>query len=375
MTVDRLTLRDFTAFGEANFEFSPGLNVLIGANGTGKSHALKVLYSFLRPLAFPRPDAETGRRDMGEDAPLVLDKLFAVLRPEPTFRSEPGKGAHHSLTRHGVNNFHVGVRGDFGNVEFGNIELDVEAGTTPTAFWELKRRPSGPVIFVPSAEVLSVYPGFVSAYERRELSFDETFRDLCVDLSATPLRSVSPPALVEVAEKLDEAVGGKTLLRGNRFYVSLAENWLLEAPMLAEGLRKLATVAYLIRNGSLSEKSVLFWDEPETNMNPILITKLARTLLALAAAGIQVFVATHDYLLTNELSLAAEYQTVEGKAAKLKFFCLNRASSGAPVEVQSGATLNDLAANPILEEFVSHYNREQSLFNESASLPAGERSP
>ena len=90
---------------------------------------------------------------------------------------------------------------------------------------------------------------------------------------------------MKVAEEFDKAVGGKAVLRGNRFYVSLAENWLLEAPMLAEGLRKLAAVAHLIRNGSITEKSTLFWDEPETNMNPILITKLARAAFGAGGRG------------------------------------------------------------------------------------------
>jgi hypothetical protein len=255
-----------------------------------------------------------------------------------------------------VNDSRVDVRSDFGNVEFA-----VEGGTiqrySARAFSLI-----GSAIFIPASEVLSIYPGFVSAYERRELSFDETFRDLCVDLSATPLRSVSPPALAEVAEKLDEAVGGKTVLRGDRFYVSLAEDWLLEAPMLAEGLRKLAAIAHLIRNGSIAENSAIFWDEPETNMNPKLIPTVARTLLALAAAGVQVFVATHDYLLTNELSLAAEYGAAEGKAAKPRFFCLGRTQATEPVTIQSGDTVADLATNPILEEFAAHYDRQQKLF-------------
>jgi len=215
---------------------------------------------------------------------------------------------------------------------------------------------------VPASEVLSMYPGFVAAYERRELSFDETFRSLCVDLSANPLRSVSPPDLAGVLAKLDEAVGGKTVLRGDRFYVSLSEEWFLEAPLLAEGLRKLASIAHLIRNGSLMEKSVLLWDEPETNLNPKLIPTVAHALLALAGAGIQVFVATHDFLLSNELSLAAEYETEAAKKAAPRFFALSKANPTAPVDVECGATLADLSHNPILEEFAAHYDREHRLF-------------
>ena len=134
--------------------------------------------------------------------------------------------------------------------------------------------------------------------------------------------------------------------------------------MLAEGLRKLASIAHLIRNGSLYQESVLFWDEPETNMNPRLIPTVAHALLAMAAAGIQVFVATHDYLLTNELSLMAEYETAEATAVKPRFFCLSHAGPHEPVQVERGDTIADLQTNPILEEFAAHYDREQKLFAE-----------
>jgi hypothetical protein len=260
------------------------------------------------------------------------------------------------LVRHGTHESEFVVRGDFGTAAIGFGE-----GVAKTGFSN-SYAPGGHAVFVPTNEVLSIYPGFIAAYERRELSFDETVRDLCVDLSASPLRSVSPPVLAEVVSELDEAVGGKTVLRGDRFYVLLSEDWPLEAAMLAEGLRKLAAVTQLIRNGSLAENGVLFWDEPETNLNPKLITVLARVLMKLAGAGIQVFIATHDYLLADELSLAAEYQTPDGVAAKTKFFCLLRAGPREPVQVQFGDTLTDIEANPILEEFSAHYDREQNLF-------------
>jgi len=45
MPLRKLFLKDFTAFDELELEFSPGLNIFIGLNGTGKTHVMKVLYS------------------------------------------------------------------------------------------------------------------------------------------------------------------------------------------------------------------------------------------------------------------------------------------------------------------------------------------
>ena len=45
MTLTRVRLENFTAFAELDLELSSGINVLVGANGTGKTHLLKVCYA------------------------------------------------------------------------------------------------------------------------------------------------------------------------------------------------------------------------------------------------------------------------------------------------------------------------------------------
>ena len=93
MRVNRLAVRNFTVFGEADFKFSPGLNVLIGANGTGKSHVLKVLYSILRPMASVRSNGNgdknicnkrLGQPTFGQDMEPVDNRMFALDQPDST---------------------------------------------------------------------------------------------------------------------------------------------------------------------------------------------------------------------------------------------------------------------------------------------------
>lgn len=51
-------------------------------------------------------------------------------------------------------------------------------------------------------------------------------------------------------------------------------------------------------NEVIQEGTVLLWDEPEANLNPELMSKLAGWLLALSRHGIQVILSTHeDHLL------------------------------------------------------------------------------
>ena len=41
----RLRLQNFTAFSTLDMRLSPGINIFIGTNGTGKTHILKLLYA------------------------------------------------------------------------------------------------------------------------------------------------------------------------------------------------------------------------------------------------------------------------------------------------------------------------------------------
>ena len=45
MTITRIKFENFTAFKKLDIEPSQGINVLVGANGTGKTHMMKVTYA------------------------------------------------------------------------------------------------------------------------------------------------------------------------------------------------------------------------------------------------------------------------------------------------------------------------------------------
>jgi len=235
----------------------------------------------------------------------------------------------------------------------GHGELNVEPS-------RLDQIPSS--IFLPAREVLSIYPGFMNAYLNRESSSDETYYDLALALSALPLRGPRGEAASRLYQPLAELLDGTVHFDGDRFYLTTRADGSIEAHLVAEGHRKIASVMHLIANGSLMQDGLLFWDEPEANLNPRLTKVVADFLLRLAGAGVQVFITTHDYLLTNELSLQSEYRTDPARNAPIKFFAFNRGDDG--VTIQSGATLADLDQNPIMEEFEALYDRERRLFVE-----------
>jgi hypothetical protein len=80
----------------------------------------------------------------------------------------------------------------------------------------------------------------------------------------------------------------------------------------------------------------------------------------LAASGVQIFIATHDYLLSHKLSLVAEYGVPP--AVEMKFFALHRQGFLDPVGVEDAPTLARISNNAILDEYANLYEEEQSLY-------------
>ena len=46
--IRKFEVKNFTVFSHAVFSFGKKLNVIIGENGSGKTHLIKLLYSLLR---------------------------------------------------------------------------------------------------------------------------------------------------------------------------------------------------------------------------------------------------------------------------------------------------------------------------------------
>ena len=111
----------------------------------------------------------------------------------------------------------------------------------------------------------------------------------------------------------------------------------------------------------MTKNGILFWDEPEANLNPKLVKVVVETLRKLAESGVQIFVTTHDYLVSQKLSLLAEY----GSKIDMRFFTFLRAKRGDGVKVEWGNSLAQIDNNPILDEFSAHYNEEVRLFKKS----------
>lgn len=117
--------------------------------------------------------------------------------------------------------------------------------------------------------------------------------------------------------RLESLIGGTVIVKNETFFLKNKQGE-LEFDLLAEGLRKLGLLWLLIQNGCLSKGSVLFWDEPEANLNPELLEPLVDILLELQRLGVQMFLATHDYALLKLFDLKKTNDD------KVRFFSLEK---------------------------------------------------
>lgn len=344
MAVKRLRLQMLGAFDDTTFELVPGINVLLGANSTGKTHALKWLYvgakTFERKLA------------AGEDATALLtQKITGVFLPD-----ERSIGKLVKRTQ-GKPNGRYEMEGDEGKLSF-QITSARDRLDRVQSSWVSQ----APTTFLPSREVLGLYEGFVAAYEAREISLDETVRDVCVALSAGGVRGPRDELTARLMETIDQVLGGTVWLEGERFYVKFKSEGApyLAAHLVSEGLRKIASLARLVQNGTLRRNGLLLWDEPEANLNPRLVSAVVGILKLLVREGVQVVIATHDFLLAQRISLLVEAKD----PIAARFFLLSREGEGKPVQVASGRTLTDLPRTPMEDEYLRLYDDQRAAFAE-----------
>lgn len=277
--ISTLKLKNFTAFKEISLDFSSGINVLIGQNSTGKTHIMKLLYaSCYASQAQPRLTLE--------------QKLNNVFLPNSIGR----------LVNRGVGRRKAEVHVTTED----NHELNFEITTLGkfvghTQKW-VRDNYISPV-YIPVKDMLANAPGFRSLYASKHVSFEEIYSDI-IDLAFMPIPKGKPSKeRAKLMNILRKQLDGRVVSDKETFYLK-NKYGVLEFPLLAEGFRKLGLLYLLIQNETLRQGSVVFWDEPEANLNPGLSLCVAEMLLALQAMGVQVFVTTHDYSFIKNLSLA-----------------------------------------------------------------------
>ncbi len=209
--------------------------------------------------------------------------------------------------------------------------------------------------------MISTTEHFASLYEEYHIDFEEMYYDLAKLLDRPLSKGPNTNEQNEVLKSFEEIMKGQIVQRDKKFYLKVRGEGEFEMGLLSDGYRKLAMIVYLILSGSMNKNTILFWDEPETNMNPKTIRPIVQALVALAKMGVQIFVTTHDYFVQQEFNMLTVYPELNPECLDIRFMSLYRDGEMNDVKYELEKTASDLKHNAIMQEFDAMYDREQEF--------------
>lgn len=332
MPLTRIKIENFTVFEDITIPFSKGLNILVGENGMGKTHVMKLAYAA----------CQSRKHDVS-----FSQKTTMLFRPD-----QSGIGRLVNRNKNGENTARVLVESDIAQIgmSFSTKTKKWDAEVKSEEKWE-KQMSGTTSVFIPAKEILSNAWNLDAAVKMGNVEFDDTYLDIIaaakIDIS-TDVDSVARKKYLKILQKISN---GKVTVQDDRFYLKPGTQAKLEFNLVAEGIRKIALLWQLIKNGTLEKGAVLFWDEPEANINPKYIPVLAELLIMLEKEGVQIFVSTHDYFLSKYIEVKRE------KDSDVQYISLYKDEKNQ-VQCEIAKEFELLEHNTIMDTFRQLYREE-----------------
>ena len=168
--LNKAVIKNFGPLPNAEYQFSPGLNVIVGENGLGKSQLLKLLYAVLKVNA----DAKDLTKVELQKA--YAEKLVGVFRPDALGRLAKRKqGRERCEVRVDMKDAALSCAFSFASQAKSEVQLDKAPSKA------LGLAPA----YIPTRELVTLCPWFGPLYDNYHLRFEESWRDT-VSLLGTP---------------------------------------------------------------------------------------------------------------------------------------------------------------------------------------------
>jgi len=338
MAITSLRLQNFTVFEDFEMNLSPGINVIIGENGTGKTHLLKAIYSFCECEIGVASDCDAWVTDFGAK----ISECFRVDSLHELHNNNRDSGLYADGI---VVSFTTKNKPDPYEMWFRNNAVEMYLSPNKN-----KKRP-GSSMYIPSKDMLTHARGLLTMAGKysRDMPFDKTLLDIIQSADNWKLDEV--PKLAEaIIPKLEKVIDGMIVQQDGEFFVLKSNGDKIRFSCEAEGVKKFGLLWQLLMTGAIEENSVLLWDEPEANVNPKLIPILVDILIEFARHGVQVFIASHDYFLPQYSDVLAT------KSDNVAFHSLYKTDNGVMCETRDKFSL--IANNSIIDEKIRLYDKE-----------------
>ncbi len=334
--IKQIKFEKFTAFEKLEIDFSSGINIFVGENGTGKTHILKAVYAAC--------DVAKSQKSLAEKVNKVFlpsgERIGRLVK-----RTQGSSQGFFEVTRTKAPKKNITIK-----LSLSNHTQEPDKATVSGAHKQWIENPLESV-YILVKDMMANAPGFRSLYNLRNIHFEEVYADIIDRAFLGSLRGPTDQVRKKLLDILQRSMAGKVISKQEEFFLKNKEGE-LEFTLLAEGIRKLALLWVLIQNGTLLNGSVLLWDEPETNLNPKLMRTVVEILVELQRMGVQIFLTTHDYVILKEFDLQTNADD------RILYHSLYRNEDSHELEVNSTYDYMSIVPNAIDDTFGKIVDRE-----------------
>lgn len=332
--IKRITVDNLGAISQLDTGVLGNINLIIGPNQSGKTFLLKALFSAIKAV-------ETYQRgkENRTDREILSDKLYW------TFQTS----ALGNIVKKGENKLSFTMESDAGEV------FTYSFGPSTTKQANIDQNTFDPrssnSVFIPAKEIISIKDIILEAKDENRFGFEEPYSDLAKALSRTQ-KGKNYKSFAEARQNVSDMVGGRLEYNEDKKEWQFRDKSrrVYDIAATSEGVKKLSILDLLLGNHYLDNQSIILIDEVEANLHPSLISRLLDTILSLANAGVQFFIASHSYFVVKRLYIMAHKQAMSIPVLSFE--------DGA---CQVGDLQQEMPKNPIVDESINLYMDEISL--------------
>lgn len=382
--IKKISIKNFQAHELFITENLTPLNLIIGANDTGKTSLLKILYATCKSWK------EYGLKQKHNPEPfknILIRKLQNTFNPKnqhigylakKNTTAEKSKKLEHTRKNNQLGLFSNNskkISNEKSNdskklnieisFEYENQNINFNFGDKASKTLSCNKNILVPdkkfgALFIPAKELITMLHAIEASRDNLFFpDFDDSYYDLVKSLKIPTRRGRINKNLNKVNSKLEKLFGGEVkqnIKDSSVNYIFQRGNQKFTMSLTAEGIKKNGILTTLIRNRELSEGTILFMDEPDATLHPNATRQLAEMIYFISKAGIQIFIATHNYFMLKQLSIIARREKDD-----INCFSLKRSTDNKKVIHTLSNLIDGLPENTIVEEALKMFDDETEL--------------